>query len=579
MIIMVKTFKDRLIDILIKGKLITEKQLQEALGVQKKKGGRLSEILIGLGFVAEKDLKVVLSESLKIPPINLARITIEKGVLDFIPKRIAKFYQLIPVSKIRNMITVAMADPLNVFALDDIKTLTGFKVKPIIATQKEIKSAISQYYGEESKVALEGIIKDIKEAQLEMITADNEEGLVDTSTLIQMVDETPVVKITSLILANGVKKNASDIMIEPLEKKVRVRFRIDGVLQEQESPPRAMHNAIVSRIKVISNLDIAERRLPQDGRFKAKILNREVDFRVSVLPSSLGEKVVLRVLDKGAVTLDIEKLGFNETSLKIIKNMALKPHGMILVCGPTGCGKTTTLYSILRLIHTPDKNIVTVEDPVEFQFDGVNQVTANPEIKLTFANALRSILRQDPDVIMIGEMRDFETIDIGIKSALTGHLVLSTLHTTDAPGSIVRMINMGVEPFLITSSVLLIAAQRLVRVLCENCKEKYEVSASLKKELNLPGNEKIFFYRAKGCGNCGQTGYKGRLGIIEAMPLTSKLEDLIMNKAAESQIKKQARVDGMITLREGGLIKAREGLTSLEEVVRVTAPDQSLVST
>ncbi len=578
MIIMVKSFKDRLIDILIKGKLITEKQLQEALGVQKKKGGRLSEILIGLGFVAEKDLKVILSESLEIPPINLARIKIEKSTLDFIPQRIAKFYQLIPISKIRNTITVAMADPLNVFALDDINTLTGFKVRPAIATQKEIKSAIDRYYGEETKVALDGIIKDIKESQLEMITADNEEGLIDTSTLMQMVEETPVVKITSLILANGVKNNASDIMIEPLEEKVRVRFRIDGVLQEQESPPKSLHNAIISRIKVISDLDIAERRLPQDGRFKAKILNREVDFRVSVLPSSLGEKVVLRVLDKGAVTLDIEKLGFDEASLKIIKNMALKPHGMILICGPTGCGKTTTLYSILRLIHTPDKNIVTVEDPVEFQLDGVNQVTANPEIKLTFANALRSILRQDPDVIMIGEMRDFETIDIGIKSALTGHLVLSTLHTTDAPGSIVRMINMGVEPFLITSSVLLIASQRLVRVLCENCKEKYEASASMKEELNLPGNEKIFFYRAKGCNNCGQTGYKGRLGIIEAMSLTSKLEDLIMNKAAESQIKKQARMDGMITLRENGLAKARQGSTSLEEVIRVTAPDQPLVS-
>ncbi len=579
MIIMVKTFRDRLIDILIKGKLITEKQLQEALNLQKIKGGRLSEILIGLDFVTEKDLKVALSKSLEIPPINLTRIKIDKGILDFIPQRIAKFYQLIPISKIRNTITVAMADPLNVFALDDIKTLTGFKVRPAIATQKEITSAINQYYGEETKVALEGIMENIKESELEMVTEESQEGWIDTSTLMQMVEETPVVKITNLILTNGVKKNASDIMIEPLEEKVRVRFRIDGILQEQESPPKSLHNAIISRIKVISDLDIAERRLPQDGRFKAKILNREVDFRVSVLPSNIGEKVVLRVLDKSVVTLDIEKLGFNETSLKVIKETALRPHGMVLVCGPTGCGKTTTLYSILRLIHTPDKNIVTVEDPVEFQLDGVNQVTANPEIKLTFANALRSILRQDPDIIMIGEMRDFETVDIGIKSALTGHLVLSTLHTTDAPGSIVRMINMGVEPFLITSSVLLIASQRLVRILCENCKEKYEASVSVKEELKLPRNEKIFFYRAKGCSNCNQTGYKGRTGIIETMLLTPKLEDLIIDKAPEAQIKKQARMDGMTTLRENGLNKARESLTSLEEVLRVTASDQPLTKT
>jgi type IV pilus assembly protein PilB len=573
---MAKTFKDRLTSVLTRGNILTEKQLQEALKVQKTKGGRLSEILIGLGFVTERELKVAISESLDIPPINLDRIKINKDILEFIPVRIARFYQVVPISKIGKTITVAMADPLNVFALDDIKTLTGFRVKPVVATAKEIERTINQHYGEGTKVALENIIQDIKESELEMVTEEGEEATVDTSILMQMIEETPVVKLTNLILANGVKKNASDIMIEPLEDKVRIRFRIDGILQEQESPPKMMHDAIVSRIKVISNLDIAERRLPQDGRFKAKVLNREVDFRVSVLPSSLGEKVVLRILDKSAVTLDIERLGFDEFSLKLLKEAATRPHGMILVCGPTGCGKTTTLYSILHLIHTPDKNIVTVEDPVEFQLNGINQVTANPEINLTFANALRSILRQDPDVIMIGEMRDFETVDIAIKSALTGHLVLSTLHTTDAPGSIVRMINMGVEPFLITSSVLLVAAERLVRILCENCKEKYEVSHSLKKELNLPEDKKIFFYRPKGCDICNQTGYKGRAGIIEVMMLTSKVKDLIMNKASEPQIKKQARIDGMTTLRENGLTKVCRGVTSLEEILRVTAPDQPL---
>jgi type II secretory ATPase GspE/PulE/Tfp pilus assembly ATPase PilB-like protein len=336
-----------------------------------------------------------------------------------------------------------------------------------------------------------------------------------------------------------------------------------------------MHDAIISRIKVLSNLNIAERRLPQDGRFKLRVSSREVDFRVSVLPSSLGEKAVLRVLDKSAVMLDIDSLGFNEYSLKLIREVAFRPHGMILVCGPTGCGKTTTLYSILRLIHTPEKNIVTVEDPVEFQLEGINQVTANPEIGLNFARGLRSILRQDPDIIMIGEMRDFETVDIAIKSALTGHLVLSTLHTTNASGSIVRMINMGIEPFLITSSVLLVAAQRLIRILCEKCREEYEASPVLKEQLNLSKDEKFLFYRPRGCSMCNHSGYKGRTGIIETMLLTPKLRELIMNKALEPQIEKQARIEGMKTLRENGLDKALEGLTSVEEVLRVTSSDKS----
>lgn len=572
---MAKTFRDRLIDILVTAKLITDEQLRQALEAQRTKGGRLSEILTNLGFVTEKALKVILSESLEIPPINLQRVKIDKSVLEFIPERVARFYQVLPISKIGKTITVVMADPMNVFALDDIKQLTGLVVKPVIATQKEIEVAISQYYGEETRSAIENIIEDIKEIQLETVSEEGEEKL-DTHTLLQSIEDTPVVKVTNLMLANGVRKNASDIMIEPLETKVRVRFRIDGILQEQEFLPRAMHNAIISRIKVMSNLDIAERRLPQDGRFKVRVLNREVDFRISVLPANLGEKAVLRVLDKSSVILDIDKLGFDETSLALMKKTASRPHGMILVCGPTGCGKTTTLYSVLSLIHSPEINIVTVEDPVEFQLEGVNQVTANSEIGLTFASALRSILRQDPDVIMIGEMRDFETIDIGIKSALTGHLVLSTLHTTDAPGSIVRMVNMGVEPFLITSSVLIVAAQRLVRILCENCKQKYELNASLKQELGLPKNEKILLCRPVGCSSCNRTGYKGRVGIIETMALTQKLKELIMSKVPESQIKKQARLDGMITLRENGLAKALKGLTSLEEVFRVTGADQPL---
>lgn len=573
---MAKTFRDKLIDILIITKLITDEQLRQALEVQKTKGGYLSEVLTGLGFVTEDALKVILSERLEIPPINLERLKVDKDILKFISERVARFYQVLPISRIGKTITVVMSDPMNVFALDDIKTLTGLVVKPVLATQKEIERAINQYYGEETKGAIENIIEDMKELQLETVSEEDEEKL-DTHSLMQAIEETPVVKVTNLILANGVKKGASDIMIEPLEQKVRVRFRIDGILHEQEFPPKTMHNAIISRIKVMSNLDIAERRLPQDGRFKVRVLNREVDFRISVLPSHMGEKAVLRVLDKSSIVLDIEKLGFDEKSLALMRKTAFRPHGMILVCGPTGCGKTTTLYSILRLIHSPEINIVSVEDPVEFQLDGVNQVTANQELGLTFAAALRSILRQDPDVIMIGEMRDFETIDIGIKSALTGHLVLSTLHTTDAPGSIVRMVNMGVEPFLITSSLLIVAAQRLVRILCENCKQEYEAAASLKQELGLPINEKVLFYRPVGCANCNRTGYKGRIGIIETMAVTPALKELIMSKAADTQIKKQSRLDGMITLRENGMAKALKGLTSLEEVFRVTAADKPLI--
>lgn len=555
---------------------MAEKQLQEALLLQKEKGGRLSEILIALGFVNERDLKIALSKSLEIPPINLDRIKVDKTILALIPERVARFYQVVPLSKIKDIITVAMADPLNIFALDDIKSLTGFKVKVVVATQEEILRVINQAYSEGAKVVFDHIVQNIKETELEMISDEGGEEEMDAAALMRLIEETPVVKVTNLIFSNAVKKKASDVMIEPLEEKVRVRFRLDGILQEQEVLPKMMHHGIISRIKVIANLNIAERRIPQDGRFKARILGREVDFRVSVLPSILGEKIVLRVLDKSNVNIDIDKLGFDGISLALLKGAASRPHGMILICGPTGCGKTTTLYAILRLIHKPESNLVTVEDPVEYQIEGVNQVTANPDIGLTFAAALRSILRQDPNIVMVGEMRDFETVDIGIKSALTGHLVLSTLHTTDAPGSIVRLINMGIEPFLITSSVILVAAQRLVRILCENCKEQYEAAEALKRELYLPKEKKVYFYRPKGCSACHSTGYRGRTCIIETMMLTPRVKDLIMHKSVETQIKREARLGGMKTLRENGLLKAIEGITSLEEILRVAGADEPL---
>ena len=392
----------------------------------------------------------------------------------------------------------------------------------------------------------------------------------------KLSSDAPVIKITDLILDEAVKKKASDVLIEPFEKKLRVRFRIDGILQEEQSPPKNLHMSIVSRIKVMSELNIAEHRLPQDGRFKAKLAGREVDFRVSVLPTAFGEKVAIRILDKSQAMLDIQKLGFGEDALDVLRKVSKMPHGMILVTGPTGSGKTTTLYSVLKLLDSPEKNIVTVEDPVEYQLEGINQVTVKTEVGLTFASALRSILRQDPNIIMIGEIRDFDTVDIAIKSALTGHLVLSTLHTTTACGSVVRLVNMGVEPFMINSSVLCIMAQRLVRKICAYCKQEDTLAEGVLKNMKIviPKGQKPVFFKGKGCQRCLNFGYSGRVGISEVLLLTPKIRDLILNRAQEHIIKQHARAEGMHTLREDGIRAALAGLTSLEEIIRVTAGDE-----
>ena len=462
-----------------------------------------------------------------------------------------------------------------ILATDDVKTLTGLKIGVVIATDKDIKDALEQYYGEDTHQAIEKIIEDIEEAKrIQMIDETGSEE-IDSAALMQLTQEAPIVKITNLLLNEAVKQKASDVLIEPMENQLRVRYRVDGILHEGRNPPKVMQHAIVSRLKVMSDLNIAERRLPQDGRFKLRIEDHEVDFRISVLPSNLGEKVALRILDKRQATLDVDKLGFEKEPLKDLKKASGMPHGMILVCGPTGCGKTTTLYSVLKDIDAPEKNIVTVEDPVEYQLKGINQVAVQPDIGLTFASALRSILRQDPDIIMVGEIRDYDTVDIAIKAALTGHLVLSTLHTTTASGSVTRLVNMGVEPFLISSSVILVAAQRLVRCLCQKCKEQYKLGEAEKKKLGLTAKETTF-YRAKGCRACADTGYKGRLGLMETLVLSQKVKELISSRAVESEIKNQARKDGMKTLRENGLQKALAGHTSLEEIIRVTVGDQEI---
>ncbi|MGE5197809.1 MAG: GspE/PulE family protein, partial [Deltaproteobacteria bacterium] len=477
--------------------------------------------------------------------------------------------------KMNDVITLAMADPLNIFAMEHVTTLTGYKINPIISSSQDILQTIDTVYPDATKGVIDDLVKEMSATSIEVVKEEREVQPSDQE-LSRISHETPIIKITNVMLEEAVKKKSSDILIEPLDKKLRVRYRIDGMLQEQQAPPKAMHASIVSRVKVMSDLDIAEHRLPQDGRFKVKMLGKEVDFRVSILPSSFGEKVAIRILDKTQATLDIEKLGFSEYTISSIEKMSKYPHGMILSCGPTGAGKTTTLYSILKFVDSPDKNIVTVEDPVEYQLEGINQVTARPDIGLTFASALRAILRQDPNIIMIGEIRDYDTVDIAIKSALTGHLVLSTLHTTTAAGAVVRLVNMGVEPYLINSSLIGVIAQRLLRKICPYCKEEYAVTREIIETLKLKieAGKKHVFYRGKGCRQCFNLGYAGRLGIAEILSLSQQIRELILGRAQEHVIKVQARKEGMQTLREEGMAVALKGLTTLEEVLRVTAPDE-----
>lgn len=569
------SLKDRLTELLINNKLITQEKMDQALEVQQKKGGRLSDIIIDLKFIKESDLISVLSQGLGLPLIDLKRFKIDYQIVKIIPADIARRYLIIPISKVGDTITLAMADPLNIFAIDHVESLTGYKIHPIISSGSDILQTIELSYPDVTKGVIDDLVKEMSVSSIEVIKEERE-ILPTDQELGRISHEVPVIKITNMMLEESIKKKASDILIEPWDRKLRVRFRIDGILQEEKAPPKNMHASIVSRIKVISNLNIAEHRLPQDGRFKVKMFDREIDFRVSILPSSFGEKVAIRILDKSQATLDIEKLGFSEDAVSKLKNVAKMPHGMILICGPTGSGKTTTLYSILKLVDSPDKNIVTVEDPVEYQLEGINQVTTRPEIGLTFASALRSILRQDPNVIMIGEIRDYDTVDIAIKSALTGHLALSTLHTTTSSGAIVRLVNMGIEPYLINSSLICVVAQRLVRKICFYCKEKYVLKEEIIDSLKLSSDiiKKNTFFRGKGCSQCFNMGYSGRAGIAEMLLLSMQIRELILNRAQEHVIKEQARKEGMRTLREEGMDAVSKGVTTLEEVLRVTAPDE-----
>jgi type IV pilus assembly protein PilB len=566
----------RLGELLTKASLITQDQLKEALKLQKDTGGKLGETLIKLGFVSEEDITECLSQQFGVPSINLAHFEIDPSVIKLIPADVARKYNILPVNKTGATITIAMADPTNVFAMDDIKFMTGYNVEPVVASELGIKAAIDNYYGSTSALELKKVMEDLQQAESADLEVMEEEEELDVAALEQGAEEAPVVKLVNLILTDAIKRGASDIHIEPYEKEFRVRFRIDGILYEIMNPPLKLRDAMTSRMKILAKLDISEKRLPQDGRIKLKMKlndkNKELDFRVSVLPTLFGEKIVMRLLDKDNLRLDMTKLGFEPESLVKFEEAIFKPWGMVLVTGPTGSGKTNTLYSALAKVNSPEVNIMTAEDPVEFNLPGINQVQMKEAIGLNFAATLRSFLRQDPNIILVGEIRDFETAEIAIKAALTGHLVLSTLHTNDAPSTINRLMNMGIEPFLVATSVQLIAAQRLARRICASCKEEVEVTPQALLNLGFKKEELagVKVFKGRGCDKCNNTGYKGRVGLVEVMQIDDDIRELILSGGTAIDIKKRAAENGMISLRRSGLIKIKEGITTIEEVVRET---------
>jgi type IV pilus assembly protein PilB len=591
-------------DLLIRRNFITSEQLKKAQEEQKLKGGRLESNLIKLGYIKEDELLSFLSAQYRVPSVKLSKIEINQNVVKLIPSSISKKYFILPINRVGPKLTLAMADPSNIVVIDEIKFMTGFNVEPVVASETEIVDAIKKYYGGGGNVAGMGTMsfQAIDYSMDEEKSSDHDFDLIDNSLVDvdefdklvhgavdnveivenQTTDETeeiggPIIKIVNGVLIKAIKLGASDVHFEPYERSFRVRYRVDGVMRREMTLPIQIKNAIVSRLKIMSKLDIAERRLPQDGRIKLRLgKGREMDFRVSTVPVLFGEKVVLRLLDKSALQLDMTKLGFEESSLEDFKNALRKPVGMILVTGPTGSGKTTTLYSALSELNKESENITTAEDPVEYNFMGINQVQMHEEIGLTFASSLRAFLRQDPDIIMVGEIRDFETAQIAVQAALTGHLVLSTVHTNDAPGTVTRLIDMGIEPFLISSAVILILAQRLIRKVCMECREPAKVHPQLLIDLGVAPDEVKTFpvYKGKGCPICNNTGYKGRVGLYEVMAIKEEIKELILSRASTSEVKKEAMRLGMKTLRQSGIIKIREGLTTIEEVLRSTMDDR-----
>jgi type IV pilus assembly protein PilB len=591
-------------ELLVRENLISPQNLREALDYQREHGGRLGFNLVKLGLVSDDMITAVLSRQYGIPSVNLDLFNIDSAVLRLIPQEVAQKHCVLPLSRVGATLTLAMVDPTNVFAMDDVKFMTGLNVEPVVVAEGSVQQAIAKYYGTTREIELAAMaVEDVKvesrngsngngaithddlvsldslefdtgDAEGVEVLEDNEE--IDLSTLSRMSEDAPVVRLVNVLLVDSLRRGASDIHVEPYEKELRIRFRIDGMLYDVMHPPLKMRDALISRIKIMSKLDISEKRLPQDGRIKIKVKvdarSRELDFRVSTLPTLFGEKVVLRLLDKQNLMLDMTKLGFEPESLAKFKRNISKPYGMVLVTGPTGSGKTNTLYSALQSLNTVDTNIMTAEDPVEFNLHGINQVQMKEQIGLNFAAALRSFLRQDPNIVLVGEIRDFETAEIAIKAALTGHLVLSTLHTNDAPSTISRLMNMGIEPFLVATSVNLIQAQRLIRRICKDCKQEHPHPPEAMVEVGFTADEakSIKTFKGKGCTTCNNTGYKGRIGLYEVLEITDEIRELILIGASALELRKKAVDDGMITLRESGLHKIRSGVTTIEEVVRET---------
>lgn len=607
-------------EILVRGNLITPQQLREALDYQRSSGGRLGSNLIKLGIISDEVITAVLSRQYGVPSVNLELFEIGEDTIKLISQEVAMKYIVLPISKVGTTLTMAMADPTNVFAMDDIKFMTGLNVEPVIASEASIQSAIGEYYSSSKELELADVAVNeefsklndklakngnavlvdgvngaerLADSDLDVsldafqfnpndahsdgeleVVEENEE--IDLAELAKASEDAPVVRLVNVLLVDALRRGASDIHVEPYEKDFRIRFRIDGILYDVMHPPLKMRDALISRLKIMSKLDISEKRLPQDGRIKIKVKidsrSRELDFRVSTLPTLFGEKVVLRLLDKDKLMLDMTKLGFEQDSLDIFKRNIAKPYGMVLVTGPTGSGKTNTLYSALQSLNTPQTNIMTAEDPVEFNLHGINQVQMKEQIGLNFAAALRAFLRQDPNIVLVGEIRDFETAEIAIKAALTGHMVLSTLHTNDAPATISRLVNMGIEPFLVATSINIIQAQRLIRRICSECKELLEIPDDLLMEIGFPEDEvsEVEIFKGKGCQRCEDTGYKGRVGLFEVMEITDELRELILIGASAIDLRKKAIELGMVTLRESGLHKIRAGVTTIEEVIKET---------
>jgi type IV pilus assembly protein PilB len=572
-----KIVKKRLPDMLLEQELVTREQLEECVEIQRKTGRSLPKILVAKGYLGEEDLVITLSEQLGIPHIRLVHYSVPKEVLAEVPETLARQYQMLPVSVTGDVLTLAMADPLNIMALDDLRMLTSYDIEPVVAVSSELDDAINRHYGgDRAEDMYDELVKSGKDDKDGLEVVEERDEIEDVSKLEHGAEDEPVKKLSRLILFNGLERGASDIHIEPFEKSVRLRYRVDGSLEEAKGPPKTLQHNLTARLKILAGCRIDEHRLPQDGRFRIRYKSRDIDFRVAFLPCKYGEKCVMRVLDKSTLSLDLDKMGFEPQPLQAFTEAIKLPHGMILVTGPTGSGKTTTLYSVLHRLNTPQVNLVTVEDPIEYELFGVNQVQTQSTIGLTFAEALRQILRQDPDVVMVGEIRDYETADVAVKAALTGHLVLSTLHTNDSSGVFPRLTDMGIEPFLCQSSVVLASAQRLLKRVCTDCKEPIVVPDEVLERIQYRGFDYIdkpAFVRGRGCSRCKDTGYRGRVAVLEAMRNWPELQPLILGRASGYQIKQQAIACGMQTLRQNALSKAAQGLSSIEQVLDLTVSD------